>query len=1189
MALFDTKTGEGLFTPTKTTGLFATSPQGSDVEAQNQVSLAKLNAAGLPDPTSKKGPGFLARLFGVIQTPSVGVRSLLYNVVNGTEEDVNPFTEMGKSLKGEDTTKTEGANIAEKGLGIKNKWGKMGAGLAIDIATDPLTYLGLGYDAIAKNAAKAAIVEGGAKEFLYNADKMMDAANALQAAGDVDKAQNLMQAAEVIKAANIPEWASKGLATATHADQYDLYHALLKGAAEVLPEAKSGVRWAGIKLGGQGALDSASQVGRELLARVPGANLLDKTITEGPINAVMTKATVKSMAVERSLAGQLQRKLTEVLGGYDDAVLEAADVAQERVLDSGEWLAYGAHKTDIADAETLISKLQTALNDTAKEVPAATAARMQEQIAEATATIDDAQKSIAKLLADAMPKRVDRIRDYMVSAGVAPEVADDFVTKAQPVITDTYDKLSKMKRAGGVNENILIPEAAKAGGPVSFGYTKRAMQTEQAAAPEGLLQAAGLVKPQEAAKTEPIMATELLGFKPGVPEEVTSRVTTIKDMKPNALVTETGVAKQLLPTEVPVTRPVNLNADSEISAAMQDVLDGANQKLVEMGKEPIPYESLTGKASNIRAPKGAGVNPAKREFQTLEDFTAAGHKPNLNLLDNMVQKVRSDFNALAEVDRQNGMASLGTQILQQADEQTGKLLPITSDTIAYQVGGMDKARNMTLVTLERNGVKSHYAVPNEVVKAFDQIDKAFTDDEGVKGMLKAFDQAQTLWKKSATRWNIPVYNSRNAMWNAWLMHANDAFDSGSYVLGHELAAGKNLSTTFKFGSWEGTGQQLLDTAIQYGGKEGEFLKGQIGREAATTAKNAYQAFDKTAATVATYVEDSDRIATFINGLKKGLSPRAAGTRTLDTLYDFSPETSTMFERQFAQRLIPFWKWMSNNTAHMLELLFKKPGEISNFAHLQQTGQAVNPVDLSVQPDYMKGLIGVSLPLKDKQGNNLIWNTNSPVADLKNLAAPFKPNEAISQLTPLLRVPLEIISNKSWYYNRPIAQYSGQLTPVLGAVQQFDKSVQGTPVEEVWSQFKDTFGMAYKTDSAGNEILSGNAYANYAIKDLLPWINNVSKLLSQETRAPQDRMAYFTGLKTIAYDTPAFANQQAYVDQQALSDATRKAKDEGQLPKTTVKKAKFLTAKKPRKKAKPKALVKVKAYKGKTVKLNLKKK
>jgi hypothetical protein len=126
-------------------------------QVQNEKYRMQLAQAGEKDPTVKKGPSGLDRIFGILDTPGAGVRTIAHNLLNKeSDQDLSIAGEMLKSLKGED--RVEGADILAD-QGVKNKWAKMLGGIAIDILLDPVTYLGFGLGSFTKAESSARLAQ----------------------------------------------------------------------------------------------------------------------------------------------------------------------------------------------------------------------------------------------------------------------------------------------------------------------------------------------------------------------------------------------------------------------------------------------------------------------------------------------------------------------------------------------------------------------------------------------------------------------------------------------------------------------------------------------------------------------------------------------------------------------------------------------------------------------------------------------------------------------------------------------------------------------------------------------------------------------------------------------------------------------------------------------------------------------
>ena len=109
--------------------------QESDLE--KLVREARKHGINLDDELDdEKKESFFRKTIDFISRPNYASAGAAKALVRGDE---NPLKEAWKGLKGEDK-ETYSDVLAE--TGVKNKWVKGGVGLALDIALDPLTYLG---------------------------------------------------------------------------------------------------------------------------------------------------------------------------------------------------------------------------------------------------------------------------------------------------------------------------------------------------------------------------------------------------------------------------------------------------------------------------------------------------------------------------------------------------------------------------------------------------------------------------------------------------------------------------------------------------------------------------------------------------------------------------------------------------------------------------------------------------------------------------------------------------------------------------------------------------------------------------------------------------------------------------------------------------------------------------------------
>jgi hypothetical protein len=186
------------------------------------------------------------------------------------------------------------------------------------------------------------------------------------------------------------------------------------------------------------------------------------------------------------------------------------------------------------------------------------------------------------------------------------------------------------------------------------------------------------------------------------------------------------------------------------------------------------------------------------------------------------------------------------------------------------------------------------------------------------------------------------------------------------------------------------------------------------------------------------------------------------------------------------------------------------------------------------------------------------NPNLPFQDLEKLNVlrdgKLDLKDVLSSTSPLLKTPLELATNKDFYFGSDISNYPGDARRAPGYVEEFDDAVHQipalAPIAEEWDAFKDAFGIVEK-ESDGEPYLAMNAYAVKAVRDLSPWLNNVGKVISylggdEDTAAAFKALAAGTGVKFVPFQTEKFAESQVYDDQAALDNAMQRLMAEGKV-------------------------------------------
>ena len=428
-------------------------------------------------------------------------------------------------------------------------------------------------------------------------------------------------------------------------------------------------------------------------------------------------------------------------------------------------------------------------------------------------------------------------------------------------------------------------------------------------------------------------------------------------------------------------------------------------------------------------------------------------------------------------------------------------------------------------------------IADDVVKSFRG---AFAEPESVKGFLKVYDTLQNKWKRAATAMRLPAFQSRNMLSNKILQQMRGVLDPESEAralnLVAQIAKGtKNVDDPEVARLIQlGVIQSAEEFAEQTGGAA--FKKGSLTNLGGSLNE---------------LVENQARIGAFYAAEKKGLDGFAASDLVNTALYNYSNQARSEIEKSLFMRVVPFYKWTRSNLPNMTDLLVKEPGKVTWLGHLIESGGAVSDYNRDVMPEWLRELNSVPLPV-EYNGNPVMISTEGlfPQNDLeiigKVLTGELNGNDVLSYLSPLIRTPLEtLVFNKDVYYDEPLQAYEGEKKRAPGYVEQFGDLASAVPVlKEVWGLVTNKLGVQERQSKDGEYYYWMDARAAKAMKDLVPWMNQVSKYIggADPNKTTMDRISA-TGVKPIYYDTEQFTQNKAYEDRDALMDALAKMRDE----------------------------------------------
>ncbi len=185
--------------------------------------------------------------------------------------------------------------------------------------------------------------------------------------------------------------------------------------------------------------------------------------------------------------------------------------------------------------------------------------------------------------------------------------------------------------------------------------------------------------------------------------------------------------------------------------------------------------------------------------------------------------------------------------------------------------------------------------------------------------------------------------------------------------------------------------------------------------------------------VSRVVEDSNRIATFIGLLKDGFDETVAAAKSKAMHGDYSKLTE--FERKVMKRAAPFYAFTRRVVPQFVGDLMENPGGVT--AQFVRAQNELRQQDGFV-PDYVSK--GAAIPLGSEEGGVRKYLSDAGVLPIENLNDMFRlgrgPLDTLTQtgmslagqLNPLVKAPAEIISNRQFYTGRPL----DELRPGMGS-------------------------------------------------------------------------------------------------------------------------------------------------------------
>ena len=223
-----------------------------------------------------------------------------------------------------------------------------------------------------------------------------------------------------------------------------------------------------------------------------------------------------------------------------------------------------------------------------------------------------------------------------------------------------------------------------------------------------------------------------------------------------------------------------------------------------------------------------------------------------------------------------------------------------------------------------------------------------------------------------------------------------------------------------------------------------------------------------------WIEQHSRFVLAYDGVASGMTPQQASARVKRYLIDYQDISSL---DSVMRQIVPFWMWTSRNFPMQLQNMWTNPRSYQIFNSLKRNMSDDEEGD--IVPDWMVKAGAFKLPF----GTDLYATPDIGFNRLGQQLEEFvTPSKYMANVNPLIRVPLELMSDKQYFGGK---QFSKNPVEVSGGSSEFLQ-----PLLQMLG-----YG---QTTPEGKNFVSDKAY--YALTSLLPTLSQAERLIPSKTSA-----------------------------------------------------------------------------------------
>lgn len=379
------------------------------------------------------------------------------------------------------------------------------------------------------------------------------------------------------------------------------------------------------------------------------------------------------------------------------------------------------------------------------------------------------------------------------------------------------------------------------------------------------------------------------------------------------------------------------------------------------------------------------------------------------------------------------------------------------------------------------GLPKGYAIHPELERAIRRLDTVLSNDTELQGLLRVWNSVQNAWKSTVTGMR-PGWYINNLFGNVFNSYLGGLKNPNRYYYATQLQTGKNIDDVLKSMGIDMTSEEVMQSFRDLGLEGFGQMYGDISRTAKDIAREArgeVSTISKVTGLgrkLGDWMETNAKLALYLDQLAKGASPVDAARHVKKYLFDYTDLTK--FERGL-KYVMPFYTFTRKNLPLQLKTLIDRPDKYLAISRAQEeTYSAFDVPDENIEamPEWLRSR-AFATPFE-----NIFATPLLPLDTLQDFGTPTQAVETlVNMISPLLKVPVELAKNRSFFTDQPIERYAGETSNLLGlevpaklayALEQLGSVRELNRATEEFITGKDYKGVTGAIPVADNQLLQG---------------------------------------------------------------------------------------------------------------------